>query len=388
MNRLAVAVAFVALVITASPVRAAFHISVIDEIMMGVNGDPHAQYVEIRMLFVAQTSVAHSVLSFFACDGSAVSTQIDGLPGNISHGGNGVRWSMGTDAFAAATGVTPDFTFQPISNNGLITYVPCGMVCWGAPSMTLFPPADPDSWMHSDPNNYVDCVAYGGYSGTTKTSSGTPTNLMPGDGTMSLQRIGSTGNNSADFMLAAPTPTNDTLSAVTTTTVPGGATTTTLPGSGTGQPLTGTRLLLKTGAKPAKSALQLLAKDATIALADPRQEGGNLHVFTTAGDAFNATYPLLPSDWKAIGKPKAIKGYRFKGGSGPIKLILVKAGKLVKIVGKGAQLQQSLAADPQPVNVVLTTGAARYCMSFGGTPTFTAGKRFLATNAPAPAACP
>jgi hypothetical protein len=388
MKRLAVAVAFAAVVVTASPARALFHIAVIDEVMIGVNGDPHAQYVEIRMLFAAQTSVEHTVLAFFACDGGAVSTQIDGLPGNISHGGNGVRWSMGTDAFATATGVTPDFTFQPISNNGMISYVPCGMVCWGAPSMSLLPPPDPDSWMHSDPDNYVDCVAFGGYSGNTKTTSGTPTALMPGDGSMSLTRIGSTGNNLADFALEPPTPTNNTLSQVTTTTVPGGATTTTLPASATGQPLAGTRLLLRTGAKPGKSALQLLAKDASIALADPRQAGGNLHVFTTAGDAFDATYPLAASGWKAIGKPKAIKGYRFKGGSGPIKLVLVKTGKIVKIVGKGAALRQSLALDPQPVDVVLTTGAGRYCMSFGGTPTFTAGKRFLATNAPPPNACP
>ena len=71
MNRLAVAVAFVAVVITASPARALFHAAVIDEVMMGVNGDPHAQYVEIRMLFPAQTSVSHSVLAFFACDGGA-----------------------------------------------------------------------------------------------------------------------------------------------------------------------------------------------------------------------------------------------------------------------------------------------------------------------------
>jgi hypothetical protein len=391
MNRVAVAVAFLVVVITASPAGALFHGAVIDEVMMGVNGDATAQYVEIRMLAIAQKSVARSVLAFFTCDGAGVSTQIDGLPADIANGGAGVRWSMGTAAFATATGVTPDFTFPPISNNGTSSYVPCGMVCWGAPSMTLLPPADPNSWGHADPDNYVDCVAYGGYSGTTKTSptsSGTPTNLMPGDGSMSLTRIGDTHNNLADFMLRAPTPTNNTLSAVTTTTIPGGATTTTLPGSGTGQPITGTRLLLKTGAKPGKSALQLLAKDASIALADPRQEGGNLHVFTTAGDAFDATYPLLPSSWKAIGKPKAIKGYRFKGGSGPIKLILVKAGKLVKVVGKGAQLQQSLTLDPQPVNVVLTTGAARYCMSFGGTPTFTAGKRFLATSAPPPTVCP
>src|SRR5580765_7732853 len=215
MKRLAVAVAFAAVVVTASPARALFHISAIDEVMMGVNGDATAQYVEVRMLFAAQTSVEHSVLAFFTCDGGGVSTQIDGLPANLTHGGNGVRWSMGTAAFATATGVTPDFTFQPIANNAMNTFVPCGMVCWGAPSMSLLPPPDPHSWMHSVPNNYVDCVAFGGYSGTTKTSSGTPTNLMPGDGSMSLTRIGSTGNNLADFALEPPTPTNNTLSQVT-----------------------------------------------------------------------------------------------------------------------------------------------------------------------------
>jgi hypothetical protein len=386
MNRLAAVVALAAVIIAASPARALFHAAVIDEVMLGVNGDPTAQYVEIRMLFPAQTSVAHSVLAFFTCDGAGVSTQIDGLPGDIAHGGTGVRWSMGTDTFATATGLTPDFTFPAIANNATSSYVPCGMVCWGAPTMSLLPPADPDSWSHADPENYVDCVAFGGYSGTTRTSSGTPTNLMPGNGSMSLTRIGSTGNNLADFALAAPTPTNNTLSQMTTTTVPGGATTTTLPG--TGQPLAGTRLLLKTGAKPGKNALRLVAKDTSIALADPRQEGGSLRVFTSAGDAFDATYPLVRSGWKAIGKPTAIKGYRFNSGSGPVKLVLVKAGKLVKIVGKGRQLQQSLGLDPKPVNVVLTSGAARYCLSFGGTPVFAAGKRFLATNAPPPTACP
>jgi len=48
MKRLAVAVAFAAVVVTASPARALFHIAVIDEVMIGVNGDPHAQQTRSR----------------------------------------------------------------------------------------------------------------------------------------------------------------------------------------------------------------------------------------------------------------------------------------------------------------------------------------------------
>jgi hypothetical protein len=47
-----------------------------------------------------------------------------------------------------------------------------------------------------------------------------------------------------------------------------------------------------------------------------------------------------------------------------------------------------LATNPNPVDVVLTTGTDRYCMSFGGTPKFSANKKYLATGAAAPSTCP
>jgi hypothetical protein len=87
------------------------------------------------------------------------------------------------------------------------------MVCYGAPG-ALVPP--PGSWDPNDPNQLVDCVAYGGYTGPRKTStqagtptSGTPTPLGAGDAVHSLSRIGATGDNQADFALACPTPTNN-----------------------------------------------------------------------------------------------------------------------------------------------------------------------------------
>ena len=190
---------------------AVFHMSNIDEVMSGLNGDPAAQYVEIKMLAGAQTAVSHTRLTAFSCDGTAVNVLLE-VSRDICNGGAGLRWSMGTSSWAAATGVTPDFSFPP----GM--FAPCGQICWGAPGIV---PPNPPTWDASDPNNYVDCVAYGAYTGPRQTSDAGATMLPPGDGTMSLQRMGDTGNDLADFALAPRTPDNDGC-ATTTTTLPSG----------------------------------------------------------------------------------------------------------------------------------------------------------------------
>src|SRR2546425_322771 len=132
---------------------AAFHISAIDEVMSGVSGDPTAQYVEVRMLADGETAVAHTRLTAFSCDGTTVNVLLE-VPRTLCQGGAGGRWSLGTASWATATGVAPDFEFPA----GIFS--PCGQVCWGAPG--IFPP-NPPAWDPKDPNNYVDCVAYGGY---------------------------------------------------------------------------------------------------------------------------------------------------------------------------------------------------------------------------------
>ena len=137
----------------------------------------------------------------------------------------------------------------------------------------------------------------------------------------------------------------------------------------------------------------LRAKDAAVTLArgngspdDPVLTGGSLRIVSSSGD-FDLTYDLPASRWKHLRRAGAGKGYKFRKLS-PIKSIVVKPGKLVKIVAKGPELTHSLDVDPGPVGIELRLGAHRYCFEFGGEATFLEGRLFRAKRAPAPVACP
>jgi len=200
--------------------HAFFHLSQIDEAMSGVGGDPNTQYVEIRMLSTMENSVQNARLTFFGCNAGNPATVLKLLDKNVAVGMAGGDWIMATTD--PVGGIHPDFIISPGIDPS------CGMICWGAPvdPMTFKPPADPTSWSATDPANYVDCWAYGGYSGPIKVD-GTETSAGPaGDGTMSLTRSGTS------LALACPTPTNDAgdmgafagaCATSTTTTLPGGA---------------------------------------------------------------------------------------------------------------------------------------------------------------------
>src|SRR2546422_4028808 len=253
MSRIAVLVALLLALLVPAPVRAAFHIAVIDEVMSGVNNgtisNSNIQYVEIRQLFAGQDNVCHTRLTVFKCqaDGGGFQVLINNLGGAaatqpcVPNGAAGARWIMASpDAatFLAASGITPDVTW----NNGTTGNIPtaCGMVCWGAPG-SFVPPTDPSTWMAGVPTNYVDFVAYGPYDGTGEPFGNPAATETPGGGVFSLTRTGDTmfSNN---FHLACPSPTSNpaqatgsfgpctpTTSSTTTTTHPTTTTTTTPP---------------------------------------------------------------------------------------------------------------------------------------------------------------
>lgn len=184
------------------------HISEISEVMSGFDGDPDVQYVEISQLSAGQYFVNNTRLTAFNPDGTLAGVLLDPLGAPISPSAS--KWIMGTAAFEAEAGISADFVFSP----GILPAA--GMVCWGAPDVSA--PA-PGTWSASDPNNYVDCVSYGGASFTgTNPMSPNPSPFGAGDDIQSLTRnVTSTGkldnpwrnsDDATDFKLADPSPEN------------------------------------------------------------------------------------------------------------------------------------------------------------------------------------
>ncbi len=238
------------------PAHAFFHFMVIDEIMTSYDGDPNVQFVELKHLTILQNLVTNTVLGAFDPNGTYLGDVLV-VPNNIAPGAADVRWLMATQAFETLFELTPEF----IIPSALPTVG--GMVCWGAPGAGLMA-ADPNSWDHSDADLYVDCVAYGTYSGPTNIHSGNPTPL-DGDG-HSLVRSSITNDNETDFSCGDPAgPENEngqTESLLATTPCPPEPSIPVLPRWG---------LPLLLGLLTGSSALLLLRRRVGTALTPPPQ---------------------------------------------------------------------------------------------------------------------
>ncbi len=197
------------------PALAVVHLAEIHELMVGFDGDPDVQFVEINMRLVGQNITVNTKLSTFDASG----TFIDADPGtggdqpllvvsgNVPNSGDGVRWIMGTTAFEAASGIQTDFEFPP--NPGLPATA--GMVC-------LFE----NLRDFTNPSQSVDCVAYGGAAFTGQNPNSSPSEAAtvgPGGGGSSLTRFvpatfgasppWAQSDDAVDFFLACPTPENN-----------------------------------------------------------------------------------------------------------------------------------------------------------------------------------
>ena len=178
---------------TSRPAEATFHFAEINEVMTSYGGDSTVQFVEIEMLGAGQNLVTNTVLGRFDASGGYLGDVLI-VPGNVTSGAH--TWLMATSQFQA-NHFAPDFIIPASLPTG------GGMVCWGAPGLSVPPPG---SWDHANPNNYVDCVAYGTYSGPGNIHIGTGAAQYPAPSNAdghSLQRIAHTNLNATDFQCAS-----------------------------------------------------------------------------------------------------------------------------------------------------------------------------------------
>lgn len=182
-RRAALAASFVLL--WSVPAGATFHVAHIERLMTGLDGSTDVQYVEILMELAGQGLVGGSKLIAFAADGSFDHVVLT-IPAQATvTSGSNRPWIMASTGFAAAAGITPDFTFDSSDGKGLIPEN--GMVCWGKPDDAT----DPDD------ADMVDCVSYGNYTGPANSHTSAPSATTPfGHG---LVRVSSTHSSAADF---------------------------------------------------------------------------------------------------------------------------------------------------------------------------------------------
>jgi hypothetical protein len=151
-------------------------------------------------------------------------------------------------------------------------------------------------------------------------------------------------------------------------------------------PIPGTKLML-TSLKPrlrvaTQRAFSVSNPPTNGTAADPVLNGASLRIVTRAG--FDHTYPLPALGWKYRGQSGRNLGYVFQSAT---KHVLVRDGG-TKISASLPEAPVSLMQDPGPVTVVLSLGANRYCMSFGGVTSYLPLKSYRGASAPPPAACP
>ena len=199
----------------AGPASAVVHLAEVHEVMVGFNGDPDVQFIEINMRLGAQNITTLATLASFDSSGTFIDADagttgdqpLITFPNNVPNSGAEIRWIVGTTEFETASGITADFVIS--ASPGLPTTV--GMVC-------LFEALRD----FTNPFQSVDCISYGGASFTGDNPNSNPSDAVstgPGDGTKSLTRINpasfiggkpwAQSDVANDFALRCPTPENN-----------------------------------------------------------------------------------------------------------------------------------------------------------------------------------
>jgi hypothetical protein len=158
----------------------------LDELLASWQGDDAVQFVELRMLEAGQQDVAGAELAIDDPSGDPQRRRFFTFPAGVARGVPNARILVATQGLARVASLQPDFTL---------------------PDGALAPRAGRVCYQVRDQFGgvaVVDCLAYGDYPGATAPF-GRPTRLTPDN--RSLQRVGLTGNNRADWQGAlSPTP--------------------------------------------------------------------------------------------------------------------------------------------------------------------------------------
>jgi hypothetical protein len=140
---------------------------------------------------------------------------------------------------------------------------------------------------------------------------------------------------------------------------------------------------------PTRRRLDVTSVDRGITLGgvfdDPTSSGANLRV---RSGSFDDTYLLPAANWRATRDGWQYADPRLSAG--PIRRARIRAGRLVSASGLGAQLGHTLGTSPEPVFVIVQTGATgrRWCMRFGGATRYVPSRVFKAHDAATPDDCP
>ena len=168
---------------------ATFHFMVIDEVYPGSYANPDAQYVVLRSTFSSQDLLAgHEIATFDAAGTPGPNFGVFALP-NPTNAALGAHYIMATPQAVALFNLPDTGGTHSGSATGRLPF-PSGRICWAL-----------------NFGSYVDCVAYGNFTGNNGTH-GSPAAALVRQ--RALKRICDLKTNDAGcFGLAAPGPTND-----------------------------------------------------------------------------------------------------------------------------------------------------------------------------------
>lgn len=184
-----VALAAALLALLAAPTaQATFHLMMVREVYMGSIANPEADYVELQMYAAGQNHVKGHVLRAYDASGTVVGTSI--FPAEVANGANQSTILLATPQAEEQFGVSADTALVGhLSPGG-------GAVCWEA----------------------IDCVSWGGFSGSLPSPAGAPAAAGGIPDGMALRRTiarncptaldpaDDSNNSAADFSLVAPQP--------------------------------------------------------------------------------------------------------------------------------------------------------------------------------------